>query len=100
MTLAELRQLFEQRRQDAERAGYLAPVASVYAAVLADLKDLSTISGKNGGRVLDVKQAAARLGMSEGWTYDHSGEIGAVRYGRAIRFPVEVVEEYRERHNR
>ena len=100
MTLAELRALFEQRRQDAAEAGYLAPVAKIYAAVLADLENLSTISGKNGDRVLDVKQAADRLGMSEGWIYDHANEIGAVRYGRAIRFPVEVVEEYLERHNR
>ncbi len=93
MTLAELRELFERRRQEAESAGYLAPVDHVYAAVLADLTRVSSVD--EGGRLLDVRQAAERLGMSEGWVYDHSNEIGCTRFGRTIRFRAEDVEAAR-----
>ena len=47
--------------------------------------------------MLSVKETARRLGMSSTYVYDHSAEIGAVRYGWAIRFPVEAVGEYLSR---
>lgn len=93
MTLAELLQLFEQRRRDAETGGYLAPVAQVYKAVLTDLEKLSEIS-EQGDRLLDVREAAERLRMSEGWIYDHANEIGCIRFSRTIRFPAENVKAF------
>ena len=53
-----------------------------------------------GPKMLTVKETAQRLGMSSTYCYDHSAEIGAIRYGRSIRFPVEVVEEYLRRMQR
>lgn len=94
MTLAELLQLFEQRRQDAETAGYLAPVAQVYATVLADLTRVSSVD--EGGRLLDVREAAERLRMSEGYVYDHAHEIGCTRFGRTIRFTAENVKAFHD----
>ena len=49
-----------------------------------------------GPTMLSVKETARRLGMSSTYVYDHSAEIGAVRYGRAIRFPADTVGAYLE----
>lgn len=47
--------------------------------------------------MLSVRETAARIGMSQGWVYDNAEELGCVRYGRSVRFPVAAVEQYQER---
>ena len=64
------------------------------------MEEPETVGADRSDRPLTVKETAQRLGMSETFIYDHSAEIGAIRYGRSIRFPVEVVEEYLRRMQR
>ena len=64
------------------------------------LDDGGGVVTRDGPVMLTVKETAQRLGMSSTYCYDHSAEIGAVHLGRAIRFPVEVVEEYLRRMQR
>lgn len=45
---------------------------------------------------LRVLQVAERLGMSEQWVYDNWLELGGIRNGRAVRFPVPALLAYLE----
>ena len=78
----------------------LPPEALIPVGFVRELLEACPGANEDGPTMLSVKETARRLGMSAGFIYDNQGEIGAVRYGRAIRFPVDAVEEYRERHNR
>ena len=61
MTIAEMIRQYQARLADAERVGATAPLASVYALVLDDLRALApTVEGS---RMLTAAQAAQRLGL-------------------------------------
>jgi excisionase family DNA binding protein len=45
-------------------------------------------------RFLTVEQVAERFGVSRWWVYDHADELGRVKFGAAVRFPVAAVDEY------
>jgi excisionase family DNA binding protein len=47
--------------------------------------------------LLQVEQVAERLGVGPQWVYRHQKALGAVRVGRALRFPPAAVARFVER---
>jgi excisionase family DNA binding protein len=45
-------------------------------------------------RLLDADEVACRLGVEKQFVYRHKQTLGAVRVGRAVRFPERNVERY------
>jgi excisionase family DNA binding protein len=45
-------------------------------------------------RLLDAKEVAAHLGVEKQFVYRNKQSLGAVRVGRAVRFPERAVEKY------
>jgi predicted DNA-binding transcriptional regulator AlpA len=55
---------------------------------------------RQGDRLLNVREAAEKLGVAPDWIYRHHGELPfRVRHGRLLRFSEIGIEEYiRKRH--
>jgi excisionase family DNA binding protein len=49
--------------------------------------------------LLDVVEVAARLGVERQFVYRHKQSLGAVRVGRAVRFPERAIERYLARRS-
>lgn len=45
-------------------------------------------------RFLTAGQVGELLNVSKWWAFDHQAQLGAVKFGRAVRFPRERVEAY------
>jgi predicted DNA-binding transcriptional regulator AlpA len=102
MTLAELRARWEARAQDAEAMHATAPVADVLRVVLSELE----ATDGNGGppvadRLLTAEEAAARLGVTVRWLYDHAKTLAfAKRLSRkCLRFSEAGLRRYQERRS-
>jgi excisionase family DNA binding protein len=54
---------------------------------------------KGGDRNLNVKQAAARLGLSAEFVYRHADELGSVRLGRRLLFSERALERFLQRRS-
>ncbi len=50
-------------------------------------------------RLLDADEVAARLGVKKQFIYHNKQSLGAVRVGRAVRFPERAVEKYLARRS-
>ncbi len=50
-------------------------------------------------RLLDADEVAARLGIEKQFVYRNKQSLGAVRVGRAVRFPERAVEKYLTRRS-
>lgn len=61
MSVAELIEVYERRRAEADRVRATAPLADVYRMVIEELRDLE--SGKASGRWLSAAEAAQILGV-------------------------------------
>jgi excisionase family DNA binding protein len=66
-------------------------------SVLAE--ETSKASSADSPRLLDANEVAARLGVEKQFIYRHKQSLGAVRVGRAVRFPERAVERYLARRS-
>ncbi len=101
MNLAELLADFERRAVEGEAIDATAPVANVWrqAGNLArELDDTPTRTVKD--RLISVKEASERSGMSTRWIYAHKDELPFVRQlngSRAIRCSEHAFERWQAR---
>lgn len=68
---------------------HLAALQSVLAAQLVEsaIGERERSSQAEGGRLLTVEEAAAKLGVARDWLYRRSGRLPfTVRLGRSLRF--------------
>jgi excisionase family DNA binding protein len=78
----------------------LARCVVAHGVLVARLLEASTNGAEasqtaDGNRLLDVEQAAARLGVSTDWLYRRAGTLPfAVRLGRAVRFSAAGIDRY------
>jgi predicted DNA-binding transcriptional regulator AlpA len=96
VALAEILRQFERRAAEAEAVGATAPVASVYQAVLTELRPLAEDNGKRvsvttlspGDRLLTVEETAPLLGVAPRWLYRHANGLPFTRHlsRKALRF--------------
>jgi excisionase family DNA binding protein len=49
-------------------------------------------------RALTVTEVAERFRMSRAWVYAHAGELGAIKCGAALRFPLDRIHRYERDH--
>ena len=94
MTLMDFLGELEHRAAEAERIGAQAPVASIYRAVLGELRALD--DGKHStppavgddGTLLTAREVAQRLGCSIRYVYSHAGDYPFTRRlgDRMVRF--------------
>jgi predicted DNA-binding transcriptional regulator AlpA len=84
-------------------APLLVQIASLQNALAARL--LEEASGNaadrngNGDTLLGVKEAAAKLGVTEDWLYRRSDKLPfVVRMGRNVRFSLQGIERYIRQH--
>ena len=98
--LAELEVLLKNPEQILREQipGMLAQLAAVQAALAARLLDCEgDCAGKqdNGDRLLDVREAAAKLSVTEDWLYRKGDKLPfIIRLGRNIRFSEQGIEKY------
>jgi excisionase family DNA binding protein len=107
--LAALMAQFERRAGEAEQVGASAPVASVYRAVLDELRAMNDTaptttpaaapapSDSGTGRYLTPKEVAALLQVPPGYPYRHVGQLGGVKVGKYLRFPESAIRRRLER---
>ena len=106
MTLAELMADLERRAQVAEQEGAIAPVANIYRRVVTEL---ATVNGDRavvasphlpGAHLLNVNDAAARLGVPVGWLYRRAKTLPfARRLGlKTLRFDPVGLDAWTRRH--
>ena len=96
MTLPDVLDQLERRAAEAEVVGATAPLASVYRAVVAELRPLTGGNGKGGpevappreDRLLTVEEAASLLGVAPRWLYRHARTLPFARHlsPKALRF--------------
>lgn len=93
MTVADLVARYRARAQEAEALGATAPVGAFYRLVVGELEAVagnrrSPTSTDAPDRLLDVREAAARLSVTPRWLYVHAGDFPfTVRLpGRRLRF--------------
>jgi predicted DNA-binding transcriptional regulator AlpA len=73
----------------------IAQVEALKARLYARLTSASPSAAAIRGRLLDVKEAAQKLGRSPDWLYRHGSELPfVVRDGRLLRFSEQGIEEY------
>ncbi len=72
----------------------IASIQGALAASLLDGAEQHSAQG-NGDKLLEVKEAAAKLGMTEDWLYRKGDKLPfVVRMGRNIRFSEQGIEKY------
>ncbi len=83
------------------RSALLARTAAVLAA-LAPVpgSSLALAATSDPGVLLTVKDAATRLRVGRDFVYQHARELGAVRFGRALRFTEAGIAHYLARRPR
>ncbi len=96
MTLPDVLDQLERRAAEAEAVGATAPLASVYRAVVAELRPFTGSNGKGGSavappredRLLTVEEAAPLLGVAPRWLYRHARTLPFARHlsPKALRF--------------
>ena len=73
----------------------IAQVEALKARLYARLTSASPASAAIRDRLLNVKEAAQKLGRSPDWLYRHGSELPfVVRDGRLLRFSEQGIEEY------
>jgi predicted DNA-binding transcriptional regulator AlpA len=73
----------------------IAQVEALKARLYARLTAASPASAAIGDRLLNVKEAAQKLGRSPDWLYRHGSELPfVVRDGRLLRFSEQGIEDY------
>jgi predicted DNA-binding transcriptional regulator AlpA len=75
----------------------LIQIASLQGALAASLlnDDETAAAKENGDKLLEVKEAAAKLASTPDWLYRKSGKLPfVVRMGRNIRFSEAGIEKY------
>ncbi len=83
------------------RSALLARAAAVLAALAAAPTSSPGVApGSDPGVLLTVDDAAARLKMGRDFVYQHARELGAVRFGRALRFTEAGIAHYLARRPR
>ncbi len=102
VSLTSLVQQFERRAAEAEAVGATAPVANVYRLVLEELKGVDAAPNRNTAtedRLLDVRQAAARLGTTPRWLYRHAKKLPFTRKlsPKVLRFSSVGMERWLQR---
>jgi Helix-turn-helix domain len=108
VTLPELRAELTRRAADADRIHATAPAADVYRSVIADLDLLDgqsivaadNRSSDNGAdRLISVKEAAGRLGVSPRWLYNRPDLPFMRRIEGRVRVSERALERYLARRS-
>jgi Helix-turn-helix domain len=108
VTLPELRAELARRAADADRIHATAPAGEVYRAILADLNQLDgqsivathlNSSGNGADRLIKVKEAAGRLGLSPRWLYNRPDLPFMRRIEGRVRVSERALERYLARRS-
>ena len=104
MTVAEFIIALERRAAEAEREGATAPVANVYRLVLDELRAVNGTAAPAAipdppaeQRYLTPDDVAALLQVPAAYPYRHRQQLGGVKVGKYLRFPVSAIQRRLER---
>lgn len=87
MTLADYIATLERRAAEADAVSATAPLADVYKALAAELRDVKDTNTAGPDRYLTADEVAARLNVSKRVVYQHADRWPFTqRVGRVVRF--------------
>jgi excisionase family DNA binding protein len=78
-----------------ERAGLVVQLAARLAVLGAGLVSGVSPAPAEADQNLSVKEAAARLGVSGRYVYNHAAELGGIRFGRRLVIPARALAQGR-----
>ena len=79
MTRDEWAAQLAARAAEAEQLGSLAPVATIYRVVLAELAEVDGLATRTADTLLTLDEVAARLQVPKRWLTDHREELPFLR---------------------
>ena len=83
--------------------GTILPLTREQVLTLLALSDTelptSPAAGAANTHLLNAQEVATRLRVEKQWVYHHKKSLGAVKVGRALRFPPGAVDRYIARHS-